>query len=73
MSRCLFLHGNAEVERGMAPDFQRRKPPTKAARTGKPIDDAESGWQMSNLSNSDRWLYTRSASRSQDTNDRRCQ
>ena len=44
----------------MAAYIQRGKPLTQAAGARKQIDDAESGWQVRNLSNSDQWLYTKS-------------
>lgn len=60
MCRSLLLHGNPDMERVLAANFQRGEPFSKAPRTCKQIDNAESGWQIRDLSNSDHWLYTRS-------------
>ena len=70
MCRCLLLHGNADMEGVLAASLQRGEPLSKASRTCEQIDNAESGWQIIDLSNSDHWLYTRSIGRGQEANDR---
>ena len=67
MGRRLLLDRYADPERRMAVLDQGSKPFAKSARTGKQIDNAESGRQIRLLTNFTQPVYTRFKDKNQDT------